>query len=203
MPTLPRRRGIEAANRGWPTVADARPAWPVLDLVSNSAAQTREIGARLGRRLRTGDLVLLHGDLGAGKTTLAQGIARGLGVADAVQSPTFTLVSEHPTVADGHPSGDGGADGDRPAHLYHLDLYRLSGDGELDSFGFDDYLAPADGVALVEWPERAASRLPPAYLLVRLEPLGDGKRRLAIEAVPPGGRYAWLGELRRELSGAG
>jgi tRNA threonylcarbamoyladenosine biosynthesis protein TsaE len=171
----------------------------VLDLVSNSAEQTREIGARLGRRLRTGDLVLLHGDLGAGKTTLAQGIARGLGVADPVQSPTFTLVNEHLAGGNGRP-GDGGGG---PLRLYHLDLYRLAGDDDLDSFGFDDYLAPVDGVALVEWPERAVARLPAAYLLVRLEPLGEGKRRLAIEAVPADGRYAWLAELRRELAGAG
>jgi len=168
----------------------------VLDLISNSAEQTREIGARLGRRLRTGDLVLLHGDLGAGKTTLAQGIARGLGVVDPVQSPTFTLVNEH--------EADGEVPGEDAARLYHLDLYRLAGEDDLDSFGFDDYLAPADGVALVEWPERAAARLPDAYLLVRLEHLGDGKRRLMVEPVPRGGPYAQrLAGLGRELAGAG
>ena len=165
-----------------------------IDLVSSSAEQTREIGARLGRRLRAGDLVLLHGDLGAGKTTLAQGIARGLGVEGYVQSPTFTLVNEH----------EGRTVDGRTARLYHLDLYRLAGEEDLESFGFDDYLAPADAVSLVEWPERAADRLPDTYLLVRLEPLAEGKRRLLIEPVPPAGRYAaWLAEVRRELAGAG
>jgi tRNA threonylcarbamoyladenosine biosynthesis protein TsaE len=178
-------------------VTGARELRPSLDLVSNSTEQTREIGARLGRRLRAGDIVLLHGDLGAGKTTLAQGIARGLGVVDPVQSPTFTLVNEHEAGIDRKTP-------ERPARLYHLDLYRLAGDDDLDSFGFDGYLAPADGVSLVEWPERAAARLPDAYLLVRLEYLGEGKRRLAIEPVPAGGpAAAWLGELRRELAGAG
>ena len=163
-----------------------------IDLVSHSAEQTREIGARIGRRLRTGDLILLHGDLGAGKTVLAQGIARGLAVLDYVPSPTFTLVNEYEgQTADG-----------RSIALYHLDLYRLTGAEELDSFGFDDYLAATDGVSLIEWPERAATHLPDSYLLVRLEALGEGKRRLLIEPVPPSGRYAgWLRELRRELAG--
>ena len=175
----------------------AREVRPSLDLVSNSAEQTREIGARLGRRLRPGDLVLLHGDLGTGKTTLAQGIARGLGVADHVQSPTFTLVNEHETRAPGPKDG-------QPARLYHLDLYRLAGDDDLDSFGFDDYLAPADGISLIEWPERAAARLPLTYLLVRLEHLGEGKRRLVIEAASSVSRHAaWLCDLRRELAGSG
>ena len=163
-----------------------------IDLVTTGAEHTREIGARLGRRLRRGDVVLLHGDLGAGKTTLAQGIARGLGVADTVQSPTFTLVNQY----------EGPATDNEPFRLYHVDLYRLPGEEELDSFGFDDYLAPTDGVTLIEWPERAATRLPDRYLLVRLEPVGESKRRLVIEAMPPGNdQTAVLAELRRELAG--
>jgi tRNA threonylcarbamoyladenosine biosynthesis protein TsaE len=179
-------------------VTTTRGLRPSLDLVSNSADQTREIGARLGRRLRTGDLVLLHGDLGAGKTTLAQGIARGLGVAGPIQSPTFTLVNEYQRRIDRDSDSSGG----EPVRLYHLDLYRLAGDADLDSFGFDDYLAPTDGVSLIEWPERAATRLPDSYLLVRLEHLGDGKRRLVIEPVPASASYAgWMTDLRRELAG--
>ena len=165
-----------------------------LDLVSRSAAQTREIGAALGRNARVGDLILLHGDLGAGKTTLAQGIAWGLGVTDYVQSPTFTLVGEHEgRTADG-----------RPILLYHLDLYRLGGEADLDSFGFDDYLSPGDGVTVIEWPERAGGRLPDAYLLVRLDALGPDERRLVIEAAPPDGPYAGrVEEVRRTLAGEG
>jgi tRNA threonylcarbamoyladenosine biosynthesis protein TsaE len=165
-----------------------------IELVSASAEQTREIGAGIGRRVRAGDLILLHGDLGAGKTTLAQGIARGLGVEGYVQSPTFTLVSEHEgRTADGE-----------PIRLYHLDLYRLAGEEDLESFGFDDYLEPIDGVSLIEWPERAETRLPDAYLLIHLEHLGEDKRRLLIEPVPAAGDHAaWLGELWDELAGAG
>lgn len=147
----------------------------IVELVSNSAEQTREIGAALGRLLHSGDVILLHGDLGAGKTTLAQGVARGLSVNEPVQSPTFTLVAEHRgRTAAGH-----------PVRLYHLDLYRLTDEHELGSFGYGDYLAPTDGITVVEWPERAGTWLPDRYLLVRLEVAGPDRRRIAIEAVPP------------------
>lgn len=161
-----------------------------LDLISHSPEQTREIGARLGRKLRRGDLVLLHGDLGAGKTTFAQGIGRGLVVRDVVQSPTFALVHEH----DAEIAGE-------PGRLYHLDLYRLGGESDLTSIGFDDYVMPEDGVSLIEWPGHAGGRLPDRYLLVRLEHLDQEKRRLVIESVPAEGAVAWLGDLRRELAG--
>ena len=171
-----------------------QPSGPSLELASTSASHTREIGTRLGRLLCPGDLILLHGDLGAGKTTLAQGIAQGLGVADYVQSPTFTLVAEH----------EGRTPDGQPILLYHLDLYRLAGDDDLDSFGFADYLAPTDAVTVVEWPERAAHRFPPAYLLVRLEHREADRRRLLIEAVPPDGPYAArVDALRRDLPDTG
>ena len=163
-----------------------------LDVIARDEQHTRRIGAALGRVLRAGDVVLLHGNLGAGKTTLAQGIAQGMGVAGYVQSPTFGLVHEHAAQA---------ADG-APLRLSHLDLYRLDGEDDLDSIGLDDYLTPADGIAVVEWPERAASRLPDAYLLVRLTATGAGERRLSLEAVPQDGRlWERLVELRRALAG--
>ncbi len=163
-----------------------------LDVIARDEQHTRRMGAALGRVLRAGDLVLLHGDLGAGKTTLTQGIARGMGVAGYVQSPTFGLVHEHAAR-----STDGA-----PLLLYHLDLYRLDGDDDLDSVGLDDYLAPAGGVAVVEWPERAASRLPDTYLLVRLTATSAGERRLNLEAVPADGSMRErLAELRRALAG--
>ena len=157
----------------------------MLALTSESPEQTREIGSHFGQVVRVGDLVLLHGDLGAGKTTFTQGLARGLGVEEYVQSPTFTLVNEH----------DGTL-----LRLYHLDLYRLAGEADLESFGFEQYLAPVDGVALVEWPERAAAVLPEEYLLVQLAPVGVDARRITIEAVPREGMYAQrLDALRDRL----
>ena len=144
-----------------------------LEIASTSVDDTRQIGARIGRLLRRGDVVLLNGDLGAGKTTLTQGIAAGLGVEEHVQSPTFTLVSEH----DGH-GGDGGS-----LRLYHLDLYRLRDDADLESFGYQQYLEPVDGVTVVEWPERAGTWLPDGYLLIDFEFVGPAERRLRIEAI--------------------
>ena len=160
----------------------------VVALVSEDPERTREIGMHLGRGTRPGDLILLHGDLGAGKTTFTQGIARGMEIEEPVQSPTFTLVNEH----------DGRASDGSPLRLYHLDLYRLAGEADLESFGFEQYLAPVDGVAVVEWPERAAAVLPEAFLLVRLEPIGGDARRVVVEAVPPGGPYAGRPRALRE-----
>lgn len=161
------------------SVSSSSERTPII-VCSANHAQTQGIGERLGRSLRAGDVVLLHGDLGAGKTTLAQGIARGLRIDDYVQSPTFTLVQEHDGVA-----GDGA-----PVRLYHLDLYRLTDPADLDSFGFDDYLEPADGVTVIEWPERAAGHLPERYLLVRLETTAAGERRLTFEPVPDRAAFA-------------
>ena len=157
-------------------------------VVSRSPERTRELGVLLGRGARVGDVVLLHGDLGAGKTTLTQGIGEGLGVGEPVRSPTFTLVVEH----------DGRTPDGEPLRLYHLDLYRLAGADDLDSFGFDAYLAPPDGITVIEWPERAGDALPAAYLLVALEPLAEDARRLSIRAVPADGPYAARVEALRQ-----
>jgi len=77
-----------------------------------------------------------------------------------------------------------------PIQLYHLDLYRLTDEAELESFGYGQYLAPTDGVSVIEWPERAGDWLPDAYLLVRLEIAGPDRRRITIEAVPAAGDLA-------------
>jgi tRNA threonylcarbamoyladenosine biosynthesis protein TsaE len=138
------------------------------------AGQMVDLGVRLAKGLRRGDVVLLHGDLGAGKTTLAQGIARGLGVSGPVQSPTFTLVAEY----DAHL-----ADGTL-ARLYHLDLYRLTDPFELESIGYEAYIAQTDGITLVEWPERAADHLPETYLLVTIQHDGAA-RQLRFRCVEP------------------
>jgi tRNA threonylcarbamoyladenosine biosynthesis protein TsaE len=128
------------------------------------------LGTALARRLGVGDVVLLHGDLGAGKTTLTQGLAAGLGIQEAIQSPTFTLVAEHAGTAD-----DG-----TPVRLYHLDLYRLGDPEELESVGYGQYLAPEDGVAVIEWPERAGSWLPARFWLARIEMAPAGGRTVTL-----------------------
>ena len=117
--------------------------------------------------------MLLHGDLGAGKTTLAKGIASALGIEDVVSSPSFSLVNEYDT-------GLAAA----VTRLYHLDLYRLQGEDDLASIGFEDFMARADGISLVEWPERASTALPERFLLVEIETVGTGSRRLRFVAIP-------------------
>ncbi|MEP9392295.1 tRNA (adenosine(37)-N6)-threonylcarbamoyltransferase complex ATPase subunit type 1 TsaE [Gordonia sp. VNQ95] len=115
---------------------------------------TESLGESLAHDLSAGDLVILDGPLGAGKTALARGIARGLGVVGRVSSPTFIIAREH------RPGGDG-----RPG-MVHVDAYRLGGLEELDALDLDTDLA--DAVVVVEWGEGVAERLADRHLLVRL-----------------------------------
>ena len=107
----------------------------------------------------------LEGDLGSGKTTLAQAICRGVGIVEDVTSPTFSLVNEYQI-------GE--------TRLYHLDLYRLHGPGDLTNVGWDDIIN-SGGIVLIEWPERAGSLLPDESIRIRLEHIpGDDTRRQLI-----------------------
>lgn len=141
----------------------------VHEIETTSADDTRALGERIGRALAAGDVVLLNGDLGAGKTTLAQGIAVGMGISEPVQSPTFTLVGEHQIPGTG-------------LRLYHLDLYRLIDPSELESFGYEQFIDPVDGISLVEWPERAGAVLPDRYLLIDIDRTGPDCRRVVISS---------------------
>ena len=145
-----------------------------LNIVSRSEEETRALGATIGGLLQPGDVVLLHGDLGSGKTTLTQGIAKGLGIDDYVQSPTFTLVAEHAGITSENAQ----------LMLYHLDLYRLTNPAELESFGYEDLVTQSEGVVVVEWPERAGDNLPDEYLLIIIDPMGPGERLLTLQSVP-------------------
>lgn len=134
----------------------------VVDLADEAA--TLACGEALAGRLRPGDLVFLHGELGAGKTTLVRGILRGLGHAGAVKSPTYTLLEPY----------------DLPNYLvYHFDFYRIADSEELEFIGIDE-LMESHALKLVEWPERVADRLPAPDVVVRMRPYGEG-RRLEIE----------------------
>jgi tRNA threonylcarbamoyladenosine biosynthesis protein TsaE len=139
-----------------------------LEVTSGVAMQ--ELGERLAQSLDRGDVLLLHGDLGAGKTTLVQGLARGLRIAGPIQSPTFGIVLEH--------EGVGKSGG--PLMLYHLDLYRLGDVDELESVGYGEYLDPRDGVSAIEWPERAEGWLPDRFILVTIEHVGPDVRHVTI-----------------------
>ncbi|MBU6150466.1 MAG: tRNA (adenosine(37)-N6)-threonylcarbamoyltransferase complex ATPase subunit type 1 TsaE [Chloroflexi bacterium] len=154
-----------------------------LDMVSHGSAQTHRIGVRLGSMFTGGEIVLLDGDLGAGKTVLARGIAEGLGVTDPVTSPTFTIIHEY--------------EGRLP--LAHIDLYRLSGNGDISPTGIDDYLR-GDGVTVVEWPGRAPDYFPEDHLLIAVRHLSESKRGL--QFVPRGQKWRdCVGRLAREAFG--
>ncbi len=142
-------------------------------MVTTSPDATQDLGAALGRVAAAGDRLALLGALGAGKTQLAKGFARGLGVEDVVNSPSFTLMAEY--------AGR--------LRLFHLDLYRLSGSDEVLGGGLFDE-RQADGVTLTEWAERLDAALDPERLDVRIA-IGDDERR-SIElssASPRYGRY--------------
>lgn len=128
---------------------------------------TVAFGRSLGKLLRAGDLVLLAGPLGAGKTVLAKGIAAGLGVRGRVSSPTFVLARVHPP-------------GEAGAALVHVDAYRLGGDlAQLDDLDLDTGLD--DAAVVVEWGEGLAERLQPDYLLVRIDRRPDDVRVVELE----------------------
>lgn len=162
-----------------------------ITIQTQGPAETEAVGKALGTLATAGTVILLHGDLGAGKTTLTKGIAVALHITDPVQSPTFTLVAEH---AGYDRSGN-------PRPLYHLDLYRLTDPQELESFGFEEYLGPPDGITVIEWPERAGSRLPAAYIFVQLRSTGPATRTVTIAAFPSDGPYEqMISDLRTSYS---
>jgi tRNA threonylcarbamoyladenosine biosynthesis protein TsaE len=150
-----------------------------LTLHSRGPAETRRFGARLGRLLQPGDVLLLQGELGSGKTVFAQGLGQGLAVREPVKSSSFVLLNEY----------------HGRLTLYHADLYRLNDPSEVAELALEEVAAP--GVLAVEWPERAWEELPPEHLLVRIEEEDARGRRLTL--VPRGERYE---ELVRELTKA-
>ncbi len=136
-----------------------------------AAADTHAFGVRLGRLLRAGDLVLLSGPLGAGKTALVQGIGAGLGVSGAVASPTFVIARVHPG----------------PVPLVHVDAYRLGSLEEVDDLDLD--VSAADAVTVVEWGLGKVEQLADSHLVVELERAADSEARTA-RLVPHGGDWA-------------
>ena len=132
--------------------------------VTNSAAETRALGEQLASRLQPGDTVILEGELGAGKSELARGIARGLGVTETVTSPSFTILNVYES-------------GRCP--LYHFDWYRLESEEELYELGMDEYLG-GDGLAVVEWAERCPEAIPDTYIRINITATGEEQRQFEI-----------------------
>jgi tRNA threonylcarbamoyladenosine biosynthesis protein TsaE len=139
-------------------------------LTTSSPEETRELGKRIGELAMPGNVVLLEGQLGAGKTCLTQGIAWGLDIDEYTLSPSFVIMRE--------------LYGRLP--LYHIDLYRLDNIEESMELGLDDYLY-GKGVCVVEWAEKALSILPTEYLMIKIKYLSDTERRFELK--PEGKQY--------------
>ena len=130
--------------------------------ISDGAADTLEFAKKYAASLKGGDTVLLNGEMGAGKTVFAKGVALGLGIDDEVVSPTYAYMNDY----DGK--------------LYHFDCYRLSDGGQAEALGLCDYFC-SDGICLVEWAENIASALPEKVKMVNIIKLGGDKRRIEYE----------------------
>ncbi len=149
-----------------------------MDFFSRSPEQTRRIGVRLGGALQTGDVICLQGDLGAGKTTFVQGVARGWGSLDSVSSPTFILVNVYRRADQ---------------NLFHLDAYRLDSTPEAEELDLDSMLAR--GPLLIEWPERMDGLIPKEHLWLKLEHIAEEEREMKFKS--NGKRYDDLLEVIR------
>jgi tRNA threonylcarbamoyladenosine biosynthesis protein TsaE len=171
------------------TVKGIIPSMPILDahtleFFSRSPEQTRRVGMRLGGLLQPGDVVCLQGELGAGKTTLVQGLAQGWGSLDPVSSPTFIIVNIYRRPDNGQ--------------LFHMDAYRLDSAPEAAEVDLDEMLA--QGSLLVEWPERIQGILPGDRMWISFEYIAEENRQMLIRA--NGARYDnLLAELRQDLFG--
>jgi len=164
---------------------------------SNGRTETQTLAGLLAPLLTPGDVLCLHGDLGAGKTTWTQGLVGALGSPALVSSPTFTLLHEY---------------GGGRLPVYHVDAYRLTGASDAETIGLDDYLGRGDGVLVVEWPERIADALPPDRLDITLSDDGadapavtsennDETRRITLRG--GGARWANLADEWAAATGTG
>ena len=141
-----------------------------------SDSETRTCGQKLSSELRGGDIVLLHGELGAGKTTLVKGIATGLGIEDEMTSPTFSLMNTHVIL-----SGVEGSPG-KGTNFVHIDTYRLENEQELIDIGIEDYLGEENTICVIEWPEKIPNLLKEKTTTnITIEHLAENKRLIKIK----------------------
>lgn len=131
---------------------------------SSSEQQTFELGKSLALRLNPGAILLLNGDMGAGKSVLARGIIKALGYNGAVTSPTFTLMNEYPTSPT----------------VYHFDLYRLEVPEQLYDIGFEEYVY-SDGISIIEWPSKLEYLKPNTYISVNITHIDENTRKVTVE----------------------
>jgi len=154
----------------------------IIELRTQGADQTLKLGQALGSMLKEGTVIALSGDLGAGKTVLAKGIAKGLGIQEEgeVTSPSFVLVNEY--------------SGRIP--IYHIDLYRLGDAGEVEGLGWEEFLG-GPGVVVIEWAEKISSKLPRERIDIQIQWLGEEERKMTLGGKGKEARRV-VEQLRRE-----
>jgi tRNA threonylcarbamoyladenosine biosynthesis protein TsaE len=135
--------------------------------------QTIRLGLEIGKQLRPGSVVALHGPLGAGKTTLVKGIARSLNIEEAVTSPSFTLIAEYEGCREGN-----------PVTLYHIDLYRICHPQEVEDLGMEE-IVNGEGICVIEWAEKASEFLPESTVRVEIVIEDKGRRQIKIRGLTP------------------
>ncbi len=140
-----------------------------VSLNTNSVEMTRRLGRVIGENVAPGDILLLTGGLGTGKTTLTQGILWGLGAKEYARSPTFVLVNEY----------------EARIPVYHMDLYRLDSFEEIDGLGLDDYLF-GDGLCVIEWADKARGYFPANHVDISIKIVTDGERKFTLDTDPEG-----------------
>jgi len=137
-----------------------------MNLLSKNEDETKDIGLKLGSKLKAGDVVCLYGELGAGKTTMVKGIAKAFGINERdITSASFTIIAEY----------------DSPVPFYHIDLYRITPD-EVPDLGLREYLW-TDGVSVIEWAERAVDEITDNAIKVRIDHAGYHDRKIDIEGI--------------------
>ncbi len=141
--------------------------------ITNNSEETKKLGRDFAKSLRAGDVVCLYGDLGSGKTTLVQGLAKGLGIKKRIISPTFIIIRNY-----------------RFKHcdlgfknFYHIDLYRIESKGEIESLGLEEIINNKNNIVVIEWAEKMGKSLPKKRIDIFLEHLSDDKRRIAVEEI--------------------
>ena len=136
-------------------------------MITSSANETMDFACELAKTIKAPKIIVLSGDLGAGKTTFTKGFAKGLGIDEIITSPTFTLLNEY----------------EGRKKMYHFDMYRLSSKEEAYELGFEDYFNKNDGVVLVEWAENVEGLFSPPYTKITLNKLSNTKREIKIEEI--------------------
>jgi len=134
-----------------------------MKIITSSASETKKFASRFVKKLKKGDILCLIGDLGSGKTTFIQGLARGLGIKENVSSPTFVLLNQYR--------------GKLP--LYHFDLYRLDNTDEIRNLGYEEFFY-GGGIAVVEWAEKLKELMPKKYIEIKFQVLGKNKRNITV-----------------------